>query len=125
MKDGKHVILCVDDDSDMLDALQILIESLGHTFVCASSAEEGLKKFKSESPDLIIVDLMMEEVDSGAGLARDLKLAGCAVPVYLLSSVGDALRNNTDYADLSFSGVFQKPIQPKVLERTLKKEFGV
>ncbi|PIE53188.1 hypothetical protein CSA37_02760 [Candidatus Fermentibacteria bacterium] len=125
MKDGKHVILCVDDDSDMLDAMKILLESLNCTAVCASSAEEGLKKFKSENPDLVIADLMMEEVDSGTGLARDLKLAGCTVPVYLLSSVGDALRNNTSYADLSLSGVFQKPIQRSVLERTLKKELGL
>ncbi len=124
MKDGKHVILCVDDDRDMLDALEILVESFGYCFVCASSAEEGLKKFKSENPDLIMADLMMEEVDSGTGLAKDLKLAGCAVPVFLLSSVGDALRNNTNYADLSLTGVFQKPIQPAVLERTLKKELG-
>lgn len=125
MKDGKNVVLCVDDDSDMLDAIQILIESLGCTAVCASSAEEGLKKFKSENPDLIIADLMMEEVDSGTGLARDLKLAGCTVPVYLLSSVGDALRNNTDYADLSLNGVFQKPIQRDVLQKTLEKELGL
>ena len=125
MKDGKHVILCVDDDSDMLDAIQILLESLGCTAVCASSAEQGLKKFKSESPDLIIADLMMEEVDSGTGFARDLKLAGCTVPVYLLSSVGDALRNNANYADLSLSGVFQKPIKRDVLEKTLAKELGL
>jgi CheY-like chemotaxis protein len=125
MKDGKHVILCVDDDSDILDAIQILIESLGCTAVRATSAEEGLKKFKSESPDLIIADLMMEEVDSGTGFARDLKLAGCTVPVYLLSSVGDALRSNTNYADLSLSGVFQKPIKRDILERMLKKELGL
>jgi len=125
MKDGKHVILCVDDDSDMLDAIQIILESLGCAVVCASSAEQGLKKFKSESPDLIIADLMMEEVDSGTGFARDLKLAGCSVPVYLLSSVGDALRNNTNYADLSLSGVFQKPISRSALEKVLAKELGL
>ncbi len=124
MKDGKHVILCVDDDTDMLDAIEILVESFGYSVVTASSAEEGLKKFKSVNPDLVIADLMMEEVDSGTGLAKDLKLAGCKVPVYLLSSVGDALRDNTNYAELSLTGVFQKPIQPKVLARTLKKELG-
>lgn len=123
MKDGKHVILCIDDDSDMLDALKILVENFGYSVVTASSAEEGLKKFKSEDPDLIIADLMMEEVDSGTGLAKDLKLAGCTVPVFLLSSVGDALRNNTNYAELSLTGVFQKPIQPEALARTLKKEL--
>lgn len=124
MKDGKHVILCVDDDIDMLDALEILIGSFGYTVVSASSAEDGLKKFKSEKPDLIIADLMMEEVDSGTGLARDLKLASCTVPVFLLSSVGDALRNNANYYELSLSGVFQKPIQPDILSRTLKRELG-
>ena len=124
MKDGKHVILCVDDDIDMLDALDILIGSFGYTVVSASSAEEGLKKFKSEKPDLIIADLMMEEVDSGTGLARDLKLAGCTVPVFLLSSVGDALRDNANYYELSLSGVFQKPIQPDILARTLKRALG-
>lgn len=124
MKDGKYVILCVDDDIDMLDALEILIGSFGYTVVSASSAEDGLKKFKSEQPDLIIADLMMEEVDSGTGLARDLKLAGCTVPVFLLSSVGDALRNNANYYELSLSGVFQKPIQPDILSRTLKRELG-
>ncbi len=124
MKDGKHVILCVDDDRDMLDALKILVESFGYCFVSAISAEEGLKRFKSENPDLIMADLMMEEVDSGTGLAKDLKLAGCAVPIFLLSSVGDALTDHTNYADLSLSGVFQKPIQPAILEKTLKKELG-
>ncbi|MCK5133078.1 MAG: response regulator [Candidatus Sabulitectum sp.] len=123
MKDGKHVILCIDDDSDMLDALKILVENFGYSVATASSAEEGLKKFKLDCPDLIIADLMMEEVDSGTGLAKDLKLAGCTVPVFLLSSVGDALRNNTNYAELSLTGVFQKPIQPEVLARTLKKEL--
>ncbi len=125
MKDGKRVVLCVDDDPDVLESIQILLENLGCTALCASSAEEGLKKFKSENPDLVIADMMMEEVDSGSGLARDLKLAGCTVPVYLLSSVGDTLRNNTSYADLSFTGVFQKPIKRDVLERTLKKELGL
>ena len=125
MKDGKHVVLCVDDDTDVLETLRILLENLSCTAVCASSAEDGLKKFKTENPDLVIADMMMEEVDSGSGLARDLKLAGCTVPVYLLSSVGDTLRNNTSYADLSFTGVFQKPIKRDVLERTLKKELGL
>ena len=124
MKDGKHVVLCVDDDIDMLDALKILIESNGYSVISASTAEEGLKKFKSEKPDMVIADLMMEEVDSGTGLAKDLKLAGCTVPVFLLSSVGNALRDNTNYADLSLTGVFQKPIQPEVLAATLKKELG-
>ena len=40
------------------------LEAAGYEMVEASSAEEGLRLFKSDPPDLVIVDLMMEEVDS-------------------------------------------------------------
>ena len=68
MKDGKYVILCIDDDKDILEALRMILEKNDYVMVEAESAEEGLKVFKTESPDFILVDLMMEEIDSGRNL---------------------------------------------------------
>lgn len=124
MKDGKYVILCVDDDADMLDSLRLVLENNGYIMVGAESAEQGLKKFKQENPDLIIADLMMEEVDAGTGLVKELKLAGNKAPVYMLSSVGDQLNMNVSYDDLGLTGVFQKPIQPDVLLKTIKSKLA-
>ncbi len=120
MKDGKHLILYVDDDQDFLDSMRIILEASGYRMIEALSADMGLKAFKEETPDLIIVDLMMEEVDSGTRLARWLKAEGNTAPVYMLSSVGDTMSVTTDYVDLGLSGVFQKPIDPQSLLTTLR-----
>lgn len=115
MQDGKHVILCIDDDPDILDSLKLILESNGYVFVGAATAEDGIKAYRERSPDLLIVDLMIEEVDSGTQLVKELKLIGGKVPIYLLSSVGDSLNLATSYADLGFAGILQKPVPAKVL----------
>ncbi|OGP56606.1 MAG: hypothetical protein A2V67_11630, partial [Deltaproteobacteria bacterium RBG_13_61_14] len=115
MKEPKHVILCVDDDQDTLDILRIALESGGHKVVEAMTAEDGLKKYKAEKPDLMIVDLMMEEVDAGTRFVTSLKALGNVAPVFMLSSVGDSLSRHVDYSDLGLAGVFQKPIDPHTL----------
>jgi DNA-binding response OmpR family regulator len=124
MKDNKYVILYVDDDQDMLDSLRIVLEANGYVMEEASSGEEGLKKYKAVKPDFVIVDLMMEEVDAGTNLVKELKLLGNKVPVYMLSSVGDQLNLQADYNALGLSGVFQKPMNFDVLIGTLKKKLG-
>ncbi len=120
MKDGNHVILCVDDDQDVLDALRIVLEKNDYIMVEAKTAEEGLKIYKQESPDFIIVDLMMEEVDAGTHFVKELRLLNNQAPVYMLSSVGDSLSTNVDFAELGLTGVLQKPVDFNSLLSTLK-----
>jgi two-component system, chemotaxis family, chemotaxis protein CheY len=124
MKDGKHVILYLDDDQDLLDAVRMILEANGYEMEEAHSAEEGLRAYKESKPDFLLVDLMMEEVDAGTVFAKELKLLGNTVPVFLLSSVGDSLDHNTDYQALGLDGVFQKPVHPKTLLSILKKKLG-
>lgn len=120
MKDGKYVILCIDDDKDVLDSLGVVLESNGYEMARAITAEEGLKVYKQVNPDLIIVDLMMESVDAGKALVKELKLLNNQAPVYMLSSVGDSLASNVDFSELGLTGVFQKPININTLLSTLK-----
>ena len=124
MRKGRHVILCVDDDQDFLDSMKIIIESSNYLVDTANTAEEGLRRYKAERPDLVIVDLMMEEVDSGTSLVKDIKALGPTPPIYMLSSVGDGLNLSTDYSQLGLSGVLQKPINPQILLSTLKARLG-
>jgi DNA-binding response OmpR family regulator len=123
MKDGKFVILAIDDDEDVLYSLRMVVENNGYEMVEAFSAEEGLKAYKKETPDFIIVDLMMESVDAGKNFVKELKLLDNKAPVYMLSSVGDALASNIDYTELGLDGVFQKPIDSNTLLTTLKKKL--
>jgi len=123
MKDGKHVILYVDDDQDLLDAMKLILEKHGYLLVQARTAEEGLKTYKQHQPDLVIVDLMMEEIDAGTSLVKELKALGNQVPIYMLSSMGDNLSATTDYSNLGLAGVFQKPIDKDELLRILKTKL--
>jgi DNA-binding response OmpR family regulator len=123
MRNGKHVILCIDDDQDFLDTIRLILEAGGYLIEEADSAEMGLKKYKETRPDLIIVDLMMEEIDSGTGFVKELRLLGNTAPIYLLSSAGDQFFMAIDYTDLGLAGVFQKPIQPDILLSTLREKL--
>ena len=115
MKDGKHVILCVDDDQHVLDTLRPVLESSGYVMVEATSAESGLRKYRETRPDPIIADPMIEEIDSGASLVTELKAAGNTAPVCMLSSVGESFNASSDYAAFGLSGVVQKPIDARQL----------
>jgi len=124
MQDGKHVILYVDDDPDFLESMRMVLEGGGYAVVTAGSAEEGLRAWREQKPDCIIVDLMMEEVDAGTRFVKDLKAEGNQAPILMLSSVGDQLALNIDYDTLGLAGVLQKPVDNDALLRTLGKKLG-
>lgn len=81
-------ILIVDDDIDLLDQHKILMESKGFEVVTAESAEAGFQVFQKEKPDAVIVDLIMEEYDSGFILCHKIKRTelGKKIPVLILTS---------------------------------------
>ena len=124
MQDGKHVVLCIDDDPDILSFLRIVLEAEGYIVADAPSAEEGLRVYKEVDPDCLIVDLMMEEVDAGTSFVKDMKAMGNSAPIFMLSSAGDNLFMSTDTSSLGLSGVFQKPLSKDRLLGVLKAKLG-
>ncbi|GAB4110256.1 MAG: hypothetical protein Kow001_10930 [Acidobacteriota bacterium] len=123
MQDGKFVILCVDDDPDILASLRVVLEAGGYMVVTAASAEEGVDAYRRSQPDLIIADLMMEEIDAGTHFVKELQAMGNQAPIYMLSSTGDNLQATTDFSELGLTGVFQKPLNPDVLLALLRTKL--
>lgn len=124
MSDQRIRILVVDDDPDIRDVMRVALEESGYEVVVAHNAESGLRLYRDERPDAVIVDLMMEEVDSGAHFVRELRGRGDMPPVFMISSVGDTLSDSVEYDDLGLSGVFQKPIDFGHLASVLKTRLG-
>jgi two-component system alkaline phosphatase synthesis response regulator PhoP len=81
-------ILLVDDDIDLLEQNKILLESKGIEVYTAESGEEGIKKFEEVKPDAAVIDLIMEQHDSGFVLCHKLKKTelGKKIPVFILTS---------------------------------------
>jgi DNA-binding response OmpR family regulator len=124
MRKDKHVILCVDDDPDILASLRVVLESDGYAVETARNGREGLSEFGRAKPDLVILDLMMEDVDAGTRLLREMKAIAPDIPVFLLSSTGNYMHQAVDTSELGLQGVFQKPIDPKILLRLLRAKLG-
>lgn len=123
-KTRKKTVLTIDDDADIRAALRVVLQAEGFLVGEASNGEEGLKIAQDIQPDAVLVDLMMEKVDSGQRVTRALRDSGYDRPIYLLSSAGDTVRYNVDAPNLGLSGIFQKPIDPKRLVDTLKVKLG-
>ncbi|MCK6605186.1 MAG: response regulator [Ignavibacteriaceae bacterium] len=88
----KKVILVVDDDVDILEQTKILVENAGFSVVTAESSNEGWLKFQEIKPYACVLDLMMEEYDSGFILSHKIKkdAHGKTIPVFLVTSVANA-----------------------------------
>ena len=68
-------ILIIDDDEDFVAVTKAIFESKSYQCIAAYSAQEGLQKIKEENPDLIIVDVMMEDMTAGFRLVNTLRAA--------------------------------------------------
>ena len=81
-------ILLVDDDIDLLEQNRTLLEAKGVEVFTAESGKEGIKLFSEIKPDAAIIDLIMEEHDSGFVLCHKLKKTdlGKQIPVFILTS---------------------------------------
>jgi two-component system, OmpR family, response regulator len=85
--DRKHTLLVVDDDIDILEQTRIFLETAGYNVVTAEKqkdAEEILETFK---PDLAILDLMMENQDSGFILSYKIKKKDPTIPIIIVTAV--------------------------------------
>ncbi len=84
----KKKILLVDDDLDLLEQNKILLESRGYEVLTAYNSKEGWEVFKKTKPDACVIDLIMEEYDSGFVLCHRIKKDehGKNIPVFILTS---------------------------------------
>lgn len=62
MTDRKK-ILCIEDETEMIDLMRLILERRGFDFVGAEGGQQGLELMRQEKPDLILLDLMMPGMD--------------------------------------------------------------
>jgi len=110
-------ILIVDDDPDMVEATRIVLERDGYTVVNAPNLEEGLQKLAETDPDLLILDVMMEEPDDGLRFARQVRRTGNKLPILMLTSVNRAmgLQIGKDEEMVPVDEFVEKPVDPATL----------
>ena len=129
-------ILVVDDDPDILDAVTMILESQGYHVITARDGVEGLANLKAETPDLMILDLLMPKMD-GFAVCKELQDPRWSkyqnIPILILTSVReDASRRRYELEtglELNVDDYVEKPMSPDVLlervEKLVKKKNRV
>lgn len=110
-------ILVVDDDPDVIDASTLVLEKEGYLVVSANSRMAGMVAVMSEKPDLILLDVMMDEPDDGFHLAQDLRADGVETPIVMMSSIGrvSGFAFGVDNELLPVNAFIEKPAPPEKL----------
>ncbi len=116
-------ILIVDDDPDMVEAARMVLEKEGYAVESASSLDTGLKKFEEARPDLLILDVMMQEPDDGLRFARQVRRGGSKLPILILTSVNRAMGLHIDKDEemVPVDEFVEKPVDPVALVGKVKQ----
>jgi two-component system OmpR family response regulator len=125
LREKRKTILLVDADPHARAVMRNALEAAGFTVGEAASGVEGERTALRIKPDAVLADLMLETIDAGGEIADRLKKLGSRIPIYIVSSVGDALVGAVGLRERVISGVFLKPGDPAVVIRALKTRLGV
>ena len=89
MENSKKILI-VDDDKDFLKALKIVLEDKGYVIVTALDGAEALEAARAESPDLILLDIMLPGMN-GLKVCRFLKFDENYkdIPIIIVSAKAD------------------------------------
>ena len=119
------VILIVDDDAKLREYVRVNLEAEGYVVREASSADEGLESLDEESPDLILLDVMMPRVDGWEMLRHVQEKHGVgAIPVIMFSGKVDE-RSAAEAASRGAHGFIGKPFDPRALIESTKQLLPV
>ncbi|MDD2291179.1 MAG: response regulator transcription factor [Aliarcobacter sp.] len=112
-------ILIVEDEKRLAQLLKDSISNSFFSVVIASNGEDGLKKFKSFKPDIIITDIMMPFCD-GLEMTLQIKELDESIPIIILSAHSDK-EKLLKAIDLGINKYFIKPFDPEELLEHINK----
>ena len=119
-----QTILAVDDDVDILDLLEISLDSDGYNVITAVNGLDAIKKAKSHVPDLILLDLMMPKMD-GFEVIDNLRSNSQtrAIPVIMLTARA-LINEKLQGLDAGADDYITKPFDLKELTARIKAVLG-
>ena len=124
MPDRKR-ILCVEDESEMIDLMRLILERKGFDFVGAEGGQAGLDTIRREKPDLILLDLMMPGVD-GWEVYRQLKADARLkdIPVIVVTAKAQSIDKVLGLHIARVDDYVTKPFGPQELLASINRVFA-
>ena len=108
-------ILIVEDEANIRELLRLYLEREGYTVLEAENGVEGIKKGKSDKPDMLLLDVMMPAMD-GWAVCREIR-AESDVPIIMLTAKGETA-DRVSGLEMGADDYIVKPLEmPEVIAR--------
>ena len=124
-------VLIIDDDFDLVEAMRITLEAANFEVIDAQDGKRGLEMIRSESPDLVLLDVMMSSIDEGFHVAYKIREDESIkdTPIVMLTAVGNQtgfqFNPGKDADFLPVDAFLEKPVNPKKLVDIVRQNIKV
>ena len=116
-------ILIIDDDQEIVESMQLALDAKGYRVFCGSDGNQGLTLMERESPDLIILDMMMPK-RSGFLVLEKLRRT-LRVPVRIIMITANEGNRHKTYAEtLGVDDYIRKPFPMDRLLESVARLIG-
>ncbi len=110
-------VLIVDDDVNIAELIRLCLEKEGYNTIVANDGMKAIEKFKSEAPNLVLLDIMMPKVD-GWQVCREIRRVS-NIPIIMLTAKGDTF-DKVLGLELGADDYMVKPFESKELIARIK-----
>ncbi len=130
MNTSNRRILCIEDETEMIDLIRIILSRKGFDVQGATSGEEGLKKIYEEKPNLVLLDLMMPDMD-GWEVYQQMKASEKSrdIPVIVVTAKAQNIDKVLGLQIAKVDDYISKPFSPEDIlqsvERVLERKKTV
>ena len=111
-------ILVIDDENDIVEIIKMALEDEGYDVKSASSGTEGLRKIDGFKPDLILLDIIMNDMD-GMTMKKNMKQD---IPVIVISACDQKTREAIE-KEITVDKWIEKPFGIRELIEEIKKQL--
>ncbi|WP_170991193.1 response regulator transcription factor [Herbidospora galbida] len=110
-------VMLIEDDQSVREGLRLSLSRHGHEVATAETGEEGLRRLRETTMDIVVLDLMLPGLD-GFEVCRRIR-AGGHLPIVMLTARGDDL-DVVSGLEAGADDYVVKPVRPRVLEARIR-----
>lgn len=122
----KPIIVCIDDEPEMLRLIRLTLGRLNFELVTAESGREGLELVRRLKPHLVLLDLMLPDLD-GWTIYQQMKIDEELqhIPVIVVTAKDQSIDRLLGLHIAKVDGYITKPFGPQELINSIKKALGI
>ncbi|PIQ11675.1 MAG: response regulator [Ignavibacteriales bacterium CG18_big_fil_WC_8_21_14_2_50_31_20] len=115
------IIVVIDDDHDILEATELILQASNFEVFTTDNPTNGYLLVKEKKPDLIILDVMMDEPDDGFFLAQKFRREGITTPILMYTSISKVVGMEYGAGEMvPVDDFVEKPISSSELIKKVK-----